>query len=99
MDVREELKKGLVYFQNHGSEMAELYRMVTGSAIDVSCQKCIIDAFRKLERKFDDRVYKMKGGKVIDNPFGIDPTHYTRANVTDEISEKLINLGYRDYFE
>lgn len=99
MDAREELKKGLIYFQNHGSEMAELYLKVTGSAIDVSCQKCIIDAFKKLQNKFDDRVWKMKGGKVIDNPFGQDPPHYTRANVTDEISEKLINLGYRSYYE
>jgi hypothetical protein len=99
VDVREELKKGLVYFQNHGSEMAELYRLVTGSAIDVTCQKCIIGAFRTLERKYDNRVWKMKGGKIIDNPFGQNPTHYNRTNVTDEISEKLINLGYRSYFE
>lgn len=99
MDVREELKKGIDYFLSNQNEMVTLYKEATGVTISVNCGKCVIDAFKKLQRKYDSRVHKMKGGAVINNPFGDSPPHFTRANVTDEISEKLINLGYGKFFE
>lgn len=100
MDVREELKKGIDYFLSNHNEMVTLYKEATGVTISFNnCGKCVIEAFRKLERQYDIRVHRMKGGAVINNPFGNSPPHYTRANVTDEISEKLINLGYGKFFE
>jgi hypothetical protein len=99
MDVKEELKKGLGYFQSNKQEMAELYKFVTGSAILVKCDLCIVNAFNELKERYDSRKYKMKRGAVIHNPWGIDPVHYSRHNTTDEISEKLIKLGYESLFE
>lgn len=99
MDVRAELNKGLDYFMSNPSEMVTLYKFAKGVTISINCYKCVIDAYNKLDRKYDSRVHKMKGGSVINNPFGDTPAHWTRANVTDEISEKLINLGYGKEFE
>lgn len=99
MDVRAELNKGLNYFLSNQQEMVTLYKQATGVTISFNCDKCVIDAFKKLQNKYDDRKYKMKRGAVINNPFGDNPPHYTRVNTTDEISEKLINLGYGKFFE
>lgn len=99
MNVREELNKGINYFIANPSEMVTLYQHAKGVTISINCYKCIINAYNDLKRNTDERIYKMKKGKVIANPFGIDPTHWTNANVTDEVSEKLINLGYGKFFE
>lgn len=79
--------------------MVILYAQATGVTISDNCWKCTRNAFNELKEKYDERRYIMKRGKIIANPFGNTPSHFNRNNVTDEISEQLINLGHGDKFE
>lgn len=101
----EEVEKGLKYFKKNKDRLSSLYKKMYREDICLTCKGSVQYGFEKL---FNDRnkelpIIVMKKGRVInthlwDDNIGVPKNHYTCHNITDDIAEKLIKLGWGEYF-
>ena len=98
MTKEEIVKLGKRYFQENPDEMVSLYRQIYGETIScITCKDTIGQAFDYIKRNMDKPIckYKIKPEyRKISNADG----HWTNFNMTDEVAERLILQGYKDYF-
>jgi hypothetical protein len=82
------------------------YKEVTGKVTGAGqCKNCVLDAFFELKMKTEEQLifmtmekkYKLKASRVV----GFDNSHYTLANITDEIALAMVsfNINHANSFE
>lgn len=104
MNKNEALKKGLQYYIDNPKKMVSLFKKMYGETICLNCPGSIEHAYNVIKNdvRKDFQKWKMKRGKIIDAEFhhyeGIPKAMYTCKNITDNIAEKFISLGFKDYF-
>ena len=105
MTKEEAIKKGLQYYIDNPKKMGSLFKKMYGEPVCLTCPGSIEHAFNTIKEdiRSDFQKWKMKRGKVIDASFnrfdGVPPGIYTCKNITDEIVNKFLSLGYyKDYF-
>lgn len=73
----------------------KIYKQVTGKTTGAGqCKNCVVDAYFELKMKTDkelefmtmERKYKLKESSVV----GFNNSHYTNANITDEVALAMI---------
>lgn len=88
------------------SDLKEIYKQM-GESICLSCPGIIkekyLSLFKVSEEKIIskmDRILRMKPGKLIDTTMSnVYPQgQFTDSNITDQISIKLIDMGYGAFF-
>jgi hypothetical protein len=101
--IKELLSKGLKYSLDNPQEFSRIYKEVFGEVVCSYCPGIIQDKFNKLLNTTEKQIVSMKQrkwniikGKVIDTYMSKDGPwgHYTNDNITDEVAEKLILMGY-----
>jgi len=98
MSREEALEKGKQYFIKNPKEMVSLYRSLYGETICSYCPGVIAQAFETIKRNKDKPISKYKIKQEYKKICNLDG-HWTNFNLTDEIAEKLISEGYKEYFE
>jgi hypothetical protein len=99
--MEEILNKGLEYVLKNPSEFARAYKVLTGEEICSYCPGKIESKFNELInnknkiKSMQQRKYRMLPGKLI----YFNHAHYSDKNMTDEIAEKVIALGFGKYFK
>lgn len=97
MDRYEAIRIGKKYFIENPNEMVSLYAQLYSETICNECPGTIAEAWETIKRNLDRPIskYKIKPEyRKICNADG----HWTNFNLTDEIAERLISEGYKNYF-
>lgn len=104
MTRKEEIEKGLKYFEQNKDRMVSLYKEMYGDTICLNCPNSIPYAYNKMFRDRNKQTsnYRMERGVIIDTTMreeeGIIKGQFSFHNITDEIAENLIIFGYGSKF-
>lgn len=75
------------------SELAELYRIILGKTLKITCQDCRMQAYRELTSLTEEKIKAMtnKKFKLKENDqVYFDAQHYLNVNLTDEAAVRML---------
>lgn len=104
MTRKEEIEKGLEYFEQNKNRMVSLYKEMYGETICLNCPGSLPFAYNRMfrDREKEPSRYTMKRGRVIDTTMqeneDIVKGQFSFHNITDDIAENLIKHGYGKFF-